>query len=321
MKTYGRLGPAAPEAGWVPAPRYLLRRARILRQLEGIAPCETVEIGCGAGVLLHELTARGFRCHALESSPEARVLAGQLAADAGIDIRLVEQPGDDWAGRFPLLMAFEVLEHIEHDREALQAWRSWMPSGATLLLSVPAHMSKWNPSDVWAGHFRRYERRALEALLRASGFEPEAVECYGFPLATVSEKLTARRYARAIKPGEPMYLLNMRFAHVYLHHRYSLEGLIKNIGGKFSEGKTQVGKSMTLEPGTYLINGYAGFDRIDDKLASSPVLQLAIRSESGQEMGTAFTGEFPSGNIEQSTSVTRVVTVDKTTKVNAYVFG
>jgi hypothetical protein len=28
-----------------------------------------------------------------------------------------------------------------------------------------------------------------------------------------------------------MYLLNMRFTHVYLHHRYSLEGLIKNIGG------------------------------------------------------------------------------------------
>lgn len=36
---------------------------------------------------------------------------------------------------------------------------------------------------------------------------------------------------RAIKPGEPMYLLNMRFAHVYLHHRYSLEALIKYIGG------------------------------------------------------------------------------------------
>lgn len=35
----------------------------------------------------------------------------------------------------------------------------------------------------------------------------------------------------AIKPGEPMYLLNMRFAHVYLHHRYSLEGLIKYVGG------------------------------------------------------------------------------------------
>ncbi len=36
---------------------------------------------------------------------------------------------------------------------------------------------------------------------------------------------------RAIKPGEPMALLNMRFAHVYLHHRYSLEGLAKYVGG------------------------------------------------------------------------------------------
>lgn len=36
---------------------------------------------------------------------------------------------------------------------------------------------------------------------------------------------------RAIRPGEPMYLLNMRFAHVYLHHRYSLEGLVKYVGG------------------------------------------------------------------------------------------
>ncbi|MBK6487081.1 MAG: zinc-dependent metalloprotease [Gemmatimonadetes bacterium] len=36
---------------------------------------------------------------------------------------------------------------------------------------------------------------------------------------------------RAIRPGEPLFLLNMRFAHVYLHHRYSLEGLIKNVGG------------------------------------------------------------------------------------------
>lgn len=36
---------------------------------------------------------------------------------------------------------------------------------------------------------------------------------------------------RAIQPGEPMHLLNMRFAHVYLHHRYSLEGLIKTVGG------------------------------------------------------------------------------------------
>src|SRR5690554_4777090 len=202
MKTYGLLGPAAPEAGWVPAPRYLLRRARILRQLAGIKPCQALEIGCGAGVLLHELTARGFDCSALESSAEARTLARGLATDAGIDIDFHESPPADWQGRFPLLMAFEVLEHIEHDRDALEAWRSWMPAGGTLLLSVPSHMSRWNPADVWAGHFRRYERQALGSLLRGAGFEPDEMECYGFPLATASEKLTARRYARAERPGD-----------------------------------------------------------------------------------------------------------------------
>jgi len=35
----------------------------------------------------------------------------------------------------------------------------------------------------------------------------------------------------AIQPGEPMSMLNQRFAHVYLHHRYGLEALIKYIGG------------------------------------------------------------------------------------------
>ncbi|HMN08778.1 MAG TPA: zinc-dependent metalloprotease [Gemmatimonadaceae bacterium] len=53
----------------------------------------------------------------------------------------------------------------------------------------------------------------------------------------VERTSTVRRIAidkfdeRALEPGEPMYLLNMRFAHVYLHHRYSLEGLVKYVGG------------------------------------------------------------------------------------------
>ena len=49
--------------------------------------------------------------------------------------------------------------------------------------------------------------------------------------AAVRRVLIDKFDERAIAPGEPMYLLNMRFAHVYLHHRYSLEALIKYIGG------------------------------------------------------------------------------------------
>lgn len=193
------LGPSAPEQGWVPAPRYLLRRALILRELSMIAPCETLEIGPGAGMLLHELDERGFRCGALEMSAAARDIAGTLAREAGRDIWFVEHPEADWAGRFGLVMAFEVLEHIEHDLEALRAWRSWLRPGGTLLLSVPCHMRKWNPSDVWAGHFRRYERESLAKLARTAGFEIERILCYGFPLANMAEKIRARSYAPEVK--------------------------------------------------------------------------------------------------------------------------
>ncbi len=35
----------------------------------------------------------------------------------------------------------------------------------------------------------------------------------------------------AIQPGDPMSWLNQRLAHAYLHHRYSVEGIVKYVGG------------------------------------------------------------------------------------------
>ena len=200
MRSYGSIGPAAPEAGWVPAPRYLLRRARVLAHIRRFQPSEVLEIGCGAGALLHELDALGYQCTALEMSPEARELADELARSAGRRIHILGEPQADWNGRFPLLMAFEVLEHIEHDLEALRTWRTWMPRGGSLLLSVPAHMSKWNPADVWAGHLRRYERAPMIDLLHKAGFEVQIVECYGFPLANIAEKVRAAKHAPEVNP-------------------------------------------------------------------------------------------------------------------------
>jgi hypothetical protein len=66
-------------------------------------------------------------------------------------------------------------------------------------MSVPAHPSKWNASDEWAGHFRRYERNNLRILLEQSGFEIVCMECYGFPLANIIEPIRAFYHAKQIK--------------------------------------------------------------------------------------------------------------------------
>lgn len=193
------LGPAAPDLGWVPAPRYLLRRARILSQLHGLPASEVLEIGPGAGMLMQELSARGFSCHALETSPPARKLIQDLSARYGHRIDLHYAPASEWQQRFPLVMAFEVLEHIEDDHAALRQWVSWLKPGGTLLMSVPAHPSQWNAADVWAGHFRRYRKRELVALVEENGLQLEHVECMGFPLANITERMQARGIERELK--------------------------------------------------------------------------------------------------------------------------
>lgn len=194
MENLPRLGPAAPEEGWVPAPRYLLRRDRVLHALAGVAPCEMLEVGCGPGMLLHELTARGFECNALETSDAARALGTKLADKARVRVNFHARARADWDNRFLLLMAFEVLEHIEDDITALRQWLSWMKPGGKFLLSVPAHQHRWNARDVWAGHVQRYERKQLIQKFTQAGFVLERVECYGFPLANFLERVGDRRY-------------------------------------------------------------------------------------------------------------------------------
>lgn len=192
------LGPAFPEHGWVPAPRYLMRRARVLQLMKGLPAGSVLEIGPGAATLLTEFAARGFACDALELSDPARDLAARVSTSAGQAVRLHDRPTPAWRGRFDYVFAFDVLEHIQDDAAALAQWVSWLKPGGRLLLSVPAHMALWSAGDEWSGHFRRYERAGLAQLLRDAGLQTEVFECYGFPLSNLSERVSAPSYRRQI---------------------------------------------------------------------------------------------------------------------------
>jgi hypothetical protein len=64
-----------------------------------------------------------------------------------------------------------------------------------MLVSVPAHQSRFSVVDELVGHFRRYEREQLRARFAEAGFEVEVLWCYGYPLANVLE-----RVRRAVRP-------------------------------------------------------------------------------------------------------------------------
>jgi len=200
MSTLDRsvLGPAWPAIGWVPAIRYLLRRNRVAREMLSWNPGRVLEIGCGAGALLHELARTGFDCAGLETSAQALDLARRIRDAEHIDIDLRSEASPDWQRAFDAVVALEVLEHIPDDADALRTWSAWMKPSATLLLSVPAHRARWGPADEWAGHERRYERAEIVAVLDAAGFRVERIECYGFPIGNLLDRASLKRYANAI---------------------------------------------------------------------------------------------------------------------------
>lgn len=167
--------------------------------LRPFMPCSLVEVGCGAGALLHELGVGSHDVIGLETSARALAMARAIAGAIGGQQVLVGDPDPAWEGSKDLVCAFDVLEHIEDDRAALRAWIDWLKPSGRLCISVPAHRSRWGAGDEWAGHWRRYDRSDLVELLQAQGLVIEHLECYGFPLANLTEWMGGRAYRRLMQ--------------------------------------------------------------------------------------------------------------------------
>lgn len=192
------LGVVAPSAGWAPPLRYLLRRARILEAVKHLQRGTLLEVGCGAGALLCDLSDLGFDAIGLETSTSALAMARQLKELTSGPHRIVDSPDPAWTGSMDLVCSFDVLEHIEDDHAALTQWVDWLKPGGRLLVSVPAHQSRWGAGDRWAGHWRRYDRAPLINMIERQGLTIEHFECYGFPLANMTEWLGNHHYRKLI---------------------------------------------------------------------------------------------------------------------------
>ncbi|QBY03453.1 class I SAM-dependent methyltransferase [Thalassotalea sp. HSM 43] len=179
------------DLSWVPAPRYVLRRFRVCKILRGISTARILEVGCGAGALSYDCWQKGYEVEVLERSAEARLVASQTLLNTAV-AKSIHAESLDWNQQFDVIMSFEVLEHIENDKAALIEWLKWLKPGGMCLLSVPALMSKWGPKDVWAGHFRRYEKQEFLKLMNDCGLECIHFETYGYPLTYLTNILRDR---------------------------------------------------------------------------------------------------------------------------------
>ncbi len=173
-----------------PTLAYLYRRFLANRFLQGVSPGRFLEIGVGRGRFFEDLIERGFHgiCLDLNSELIAEHQRGEVLRSRAVEFR--SQNFFAIEERFDLIVAFEVLEHYEQDLDCLRKWLELLQPTGTLIFSVPAHMRQWTGNDTRAGHARRYEKKELQAKLKACGFQVEHFWCYGFPLLNLTYPLS-----------------------------------------------------------------------------------------------------------------------------------
>ncbi|GAB3153091.1 class I SAM-dependent methyltransferase [Micromonospora sonneratiae] len=157
---------------------YRERRALLARALRRLAangqrpgassstPERALDIGAAGGGNTRVLRAHGWQPLALEYSAEG----AQVAAERGLDViradaRYLPVP----SASLGLVVAFDILEHIEEDHLAAAEIRRTLRPGGTALIAVPCDMRLWSAHDVAVGHVRRYDRDSLTAVVEKAG--------------------------------------------------------------------------------------------------------------------------------------------------------
>jgi SAM-dependent methyltransferase len=74
-------------------------------------------------------------------------------------------------GSVDLMLALDVIEHLDDDDAALAELARIAAPNARLGISVPAFQALWSAHDEAVGHRRRYSRSAATAALRRAGFD------------------------------------------------------------------------------------------------------------------------------------------------------
>lgn len=167
---------------------YILRRDCLEHATNGWPPGRFLEIGAGTGHLTRGFLERGFTGVCYDLGAGNRDVLRRNLAFFGSNAQVVDDLGVLGESSFDYLFAFEVLEHIDGDFEALRSWVRLLKPGGRILLSVPAHMSKYNEEDRAVGHVRRYEREQLAQLIIESGCGGPHLLSYGFPLAIITRR-------------------------------------------------------------------------------------------------------------------------------------
>jgi len=157
---------------------------------------KVLDIGCGSGLMLNSLEKVGHT-FGMDMSDDAIGFSKEIF-DGRVEKGLLPDqiPYDD--NFFDLIIALDVIEHVDQDVESLISMRSCLKSDGTAIITVPAYMFLWSRFDELNEHKRRYSIEELKSKLLQAGFKIDKISYYNtllFPIVCIvrfSNKLLKR---------------------------------------------------------------------------------------------------------------------------------
>jgi len=131
-----------------------------------------LEVGCGTGFVLKMFEKKFplWSIFATEAQPDGIKFAKKRVPNNAVFFQM-NINAVPFQNEFDVIGAFDVLEHIRNDVNAMEQIYSALKPEGICFLSVPQHMFLWSKYDENGCHFRRYSKKELERKLKSVGFE------------------------------------------------------------------------------------------------------------------------------------------------------
>ena len=158
-------------------------RVRLIEIANGLEPGRVLDIGCGRGLLLHQLRKRGWEVVGTELSEDSASYARDVLQ---IDVKTASVTELNLpAESFDTIILWHVLEHITEPEGLLQEVARLLAPGGTLLVAVPnfgslearGAKSRWFHLDV-PRHLNHFTPASLRGMLLAAGLHPRMVSYF-----------------------------------------------------------------------------------------------------------------------------------------------